>query len=106
MPIYEYSCDLCKALVERLESFRSPDPPPLCCNTSMKRCISGAQVHLLKGAGFYATEFGVQAHYLEPTNQARRAARECKERHLVPARPQKHSQQEIDGLQQYERDRR
>lgn len=93
MPIYEYGCDSCEALVERIESFESPDPPPECCGTSMHRLIS-TQLHILKGTGFYATEWGNQQHHLQPRDQAIRAARECKEKDLVPNKPRPYNDNE------------
>ena len=86
MPIHEYVCDSCGASAERLE-FRSDVEPPLkCCGVPMRRCVS-AQLHILKGTGFYATEWGLKQHHLKPRDQAIRAAREVKERDLHPALP-------------------
>jgi len=87
MPIYEYGCDSCESVIERLESFESSEPLPKCCGTAMRKLISASQLHQLKGTGFYATEWGNQQHHLKPRDQAIRAARECKERDLVPNKP-------------------
>jgi hypothetical protein len=42
---------------------------------------------ILKGLGFYATEYGRQARNLGQTDRAHRAARDCKERTLQVAKP-------------------
>lgn len=91
MPIYEYGCDICEALVERIESIKDAETPPECCNAPMRKLISASQLHRLKGTGFYATEWGNQQHHLQPRDQAIRAARECKERDLHPNRPRPHN---------------
>ena len=87
MPIYEYDCTQCGAEVERIESHT--EPPPLCCEHEMHKVVSMPGMPVLKGAGFYATEYGAQPQHLKPTDQARRAARECKEQKIVPARPER-----------------
>ena len=57
MPIYEYGCEKCGALKERIEwSFSKP---PLCdkCREKMERQISAPAAFVFKGAGFYDTEY-------------------------------------------------
>lgn len=85
MPIYEYDCIQCGAVVEKIE-FHT-EPFPICCNHIMRKIISRPGMPVLMGTGFYATEYGTQPQHLKPTDQARRAARECKEQQLTPARP-------------------
>lgn len=85
MPMYEYWCSICRGETERLERYER-DSPPECCGIAMRKLMS-TQLHVLKGTGFYATEWGLKAHHLEPGDQARRAAREVKERKLRQAVP-------------------
>ena len=100
MPIYEYGCESCESVIERLESFESSEALPECCGTAMRKLISAAQLHQLKGTGFYATEWGNQQHHLEPRDQAIRASRECKERHLAPNKPRPVRDSERKGLEE------
>ena len=57
MPLYEYSCEKCHTVVERIQKFS--DPPLLVC----EKC-GGALVKLMgkpalqfKGSGFYITDY-------------------------------------------------
>lgn len=85
MPIYEYDCAECGTVIEKIE-FHA-ESPPLCCKHEMCKIISRPGLPVLKGTGFYETEYGNQPQHLKSTDQAIRAARECKEHKLVPARP-------------------
>jgi len=87
MPIYEYECESCGASVERLELHR--DSLPECCGASMRRIVSMPSHPVLKGMGFYATEYGPQARHLSQKDRAHRAARDCRERTLQVAQPQR-----------------
>lgn len=61
MPLYEYGCEKCGKVVEKLQS--SPDAPapsqcPTCGATgSMTRLISNTSFQL-KGSGWYVTDYG------------------------------------------------
>jgi len=85
MPIYEYECESCGTSVEKLELRK--EQIPVCCNQSMRRVVSMPAHAVFKGSGFYATEYGSQPQHLDPTAQAFRAQRECKENGLVACNP-------------------
>lgn len=57
MPIYEYKCDGCGAIVEALQKF-SDEPLTTCshCQGSLKKLISQSSFHL-KGSGWYVTDY-------------------------------------------------
>ncbi len=61
MPLYEYGCEKCGQVVEKLQS--SPDAPapqecPKCgAKDSMSRLISNTSFQL-KGSGWYVTDYG------------------------------------------------
>ena len=101
MPIYEYECRSCGASVEQLKL--SNDTSPKCCGASMNRVVSLPSHAVLKGAGFYATEFGGQPHNLGTTDQARRAQRECKEACLTPCRPKPTTRKQAQHIEDLER---
>ena len=96
MPMYEYQCEGCGKLFEQLEGYYDMESPPICCGV-MRRLMS-TQLHVLKGTGFYATEWGLKAHHLKPRDQAIRAAREVKERKLRQATPPPHTTKERKEL--------
>ena len=54
MPLYEYKCEICETVTEKLQ--KTTDPPlvrcPMCNQDSLKKVIS-AGVFDLKGKGFY-----------------------------------------------------
>ncbi len=58
MPTYEYGCDGCG---HRFESFQgiTEDPVKVCpeCGGTVKRLISQGASFILKGRGFYATDY-------------------------------------------------
>jgi putative FmdB family regulatory protein len=57
MPIYEYKCDQCGALVEAIQKF-SDAPLTTCshCQGSLRKLISQSTFHL-KGSGWYVTDY-------------------------------------------------
>ncbi len=57
MPIYEYKCDGCGAILEALQKF-SDEPLTTCshCQGSLQKLISQSSFHL-KGAGWYVTDY-------------------------------------------------
>ncbi len=85
MPIYQFQCE-CGHAEQKLQAYEVDAPEH--CGSGMTRLISSPGRVILKGTGFYATEWGNGARHLEPADQARRAAREVKERNLVMATPQ------------------
>jgi putative FmdB family regulatory protein len=59
MPTYEYECDSCGILFERLQRF-SDEPIRECpeCGGKVRRLISSGGGLVFKGPGFYATDYG------------------------------------------------
>lgn len=57
MPIYEYKCDGCGAIVEALQKF-SDEPLTTCshCQGALQKLISHSSFHL-KGSGWYVTDY-------------------------------------------------
>ena len=101
MPIYEYECGSCGASVEKLEL--PSDPPTECCGAPMRRIMSMPAHVVLKGSGFYATEYGTQPHNLGATAQARRAQRECREAGLTPCKPKPTTRKQAQHIEDIER---
>lgn len=62
MPFYEYICDSCEHDFERFQKI-SDDPVKDCpeCGESVRKKIFAPPV-ILKGAGFYETEYGRSKH--------------------------------------------
>ncbi len=60
MPLYEYGCEKCGHVVEKLQSSPNSPPPGECakCGTegSMQRLISNTSFQL-KGSGWYVTDY-------------------------------------------------
>ena len=56
MPRYDYKCELCEAVEERVKSF-SDNSPEVCqwCGSSMIRQLSTPAIQF-KGSGFYSTD--------------------------------------------------
>lgn len=101
MPIYEYECRSCGASVEKLGLLS--DPPAECCGASMRKVMSLPSHAVLKGTGFYATEFGAQPHNLGTAAQAQRAQRECREACLTPCKPQQTTREQDRHFKDLER---
>jgi len=102
MPIYEYDCVECGAIIERIEFHN--ELLPRCCGLEMRKIISRPGLPVFKGAGFYETEYGNQPQHLKPKDQAIRSARECKEQKLVPAKPSRTTpkqRQHFSDLEKY-----
>lgn len=57
MPIYEYECQSCKKVFERLQSLSAPAPQQcdLCGQGPVRKLIS-LSGFMLKGTGFYTTD--------------------------------------------------
>ena len=57
MPLYEYGCRVCGAIVEELRK-SGDDKPPMCnCGNEMERKYSGSVSFTFKGHGFHATDY-------------------------------------------------
>lgn len=58
MPTYEYKCQSCGYVFEKLQSM-SDKPLKNCphCNGKVQRLISGGAGMIFKGADFYATDY-------------------------------------------------
>lgn len=57
MPLYEYSCQKCHTVVERIQKFS--DPPLLVCETCGGPLVRlmGKPALQFKGSGFYITDY-------------------------------------------------
>jgi putative FmdB family regulatory protein len=58
VPIYEYRCDDCEALVEVMQKM-SDDPLEVCevCGGHLRKVLHPVAIHF-KGSGFYTTDYG------------------------------------------------
>ena len=58
MPIYEYRCDDCEALIEVMQKM-SDDPLEVCeqCGGHLRKVLHPVAIHF-KGSGFYTTDYG------------------------------------------------
>ena len=57
MPLYEYSCDRCKKIIEIIQKFSDP-PIETCpdCNSKVEKIMS-LSAFALKGQGWYVTDY-------------------------------------------------
>jgi len=62
MPIHEYQCRKCEAVVERIEGVH--DGPMRKCPTCGGKVdqMMSAGAFILKGTGWYATDYGTKSH--------------------------------------------
>ena len=62
MPIHEYKCRKCEAVVERIEGMHDK-PMKKCpsCGGKVDQMISSS-AFVLKGTGWYATDYGTKSH--------------------------------------------
>jgi len=62
MPIHEYRCRKCEAVVERIEGMHDK-PMKKCpsCDGKVDQMISSS-AFVLKGTGWYATDYGTKSH--------------------------------------------
>jgi putative FmdB family regulatory protein len=62
MPIHEYKCRKCEAVVERIEGIHDK-PMKKChsCGGKVDQMISSS-AFVLKGTGWYATDYGTKSH--------------------------------------------
>lgn len=58
MPTYEYECVVCNYIFEEFQNI-SDKPLQKCpkCSGKLRRLISGGAGFILKGSGFYATDY-------------------------------------------------
>ena len=94
--IFDFRCTVCG---DEQEKFVRHGETPVHCGILMEKLVTFKGAFVLKGGGFYQTEYGTQEHNLGVTGQAQRAARECKERGLVPATPGKTDPREVEQYQ-------
>lgn len=59
MPIYEYKCDSCEHQFEEIQSFDAPSPDscPSCEKDGTIRRLISRGSFILKGGGWYVTDF-------------------------------------------------
>lgn len=59
MPIYEYKCDACEHRYEEIECMNAPIPDtcPSCKEASCVRRLISPSSFVLKGGGWYVTDF-------------------------------------------------
>lgn len=61
MPTYEYKCEKCGHIFEKLQKM-SDDPIKNCekekCDGEVKRVIYGGTTTIFKGSGFYVNDYG------------------------------------------------
>ena len=62
MPIHEYKCRKCEAVVERIEGVH--DKPMRKCHSCGGRVdqMISSSAFVLKGTGWYATDYGTKSH--------------------------------------------
>jgi putative FmdB family regulatory protein len=77
MPVYEYECGACGGRFEVLQKFSDPEITSctLCCATSIRKVLS-PMAFVLKGSGWYATDYPSQEKKKE--SQADKPAGEAK----------------------------
>lgn len=72
MPTYDYKCDSCNHTFEVMQSIK--DEPltkcPNCGKNKLKKLISGGTGFILKGSGFYSTDYkNKQSHTKKSTGK-------------------------------------
>jgi putative FmdB family regulatory protein len=58
MPIYEYQCDECAAVFEVFQKHTDPAPEQHSCGSRQIRRLLSNTSFVLKGTGWYATDYG------------------------------------------------
>lgn len=56
MPLYEFRCNECGAVFDRIQKMDAPEPECPECSGSTKKLISASNFEL-KGTGWYKTDF-------------------------------------------------
>lgn len=69
MPIYEYSCSNCKKYLNKLQKINEEEIKhcPFCKKMTLNKKISGGGF-ILKGSGWYVTDFKNKANTVEQKN--------------------------------------
>ncbi len=64
MPTYEYKCDKCGHLFEKMQSMtaKSLRKCPKCGKSSLRRLIGTGAGLIFKGSGFYATDYRSESY--------------------------------------------
>jgi len=64
MPTYEYKCDKCGHLFEKMQSMTSKSlrKCPKCGKSSLRRLIGTGAGLIFKGSGFYATDYRSESY--------------------------------------------
>ena len=59
MPIYEYQCEICGKVTEKIQNFSDPlmDKCPE-CDGKVQKLVSKSTRALYTGTGFYITDYG------------------------------------------------
>lgn len=70
MPIYEYECDGCHSVFEVRQKVSDPAPSEHSCGSKSVRRILSATSFVLKGTGWYATDYGNRSQKPEPGQSA------------------------------------
>lgn len=60
MPIYEFECDGCHQVFEVRQKFSDAPPTSHSCGSTQVRRILSATSFVLKGTGWYATDYGTR----------------------------------------------
>ncbi len=58
MPIYEYQCDGCEQVFEVFQKHTDPPPARHACGSAQVRRVLSNTSFVLKGTGWYATDYG------------------------------------------------
>lgn len=94
MRVFDFRCTVCDEVQEKFVGKVMPSH----CGVEMKKLITFNGALVFKGL-CYTTEYGKQEYNLEPTDQARRAAREIKEAGIIMAKPGPVNPREIEQYQ-------
>jgi putative FmdB family regulatory protein len=70
MPLYEYQCDSCGAVFERIRKFSDP-PVEVCptCGGSVKKLVSSPAFQF-KGSGWYVTDYAKKSSGPAPSGES------------------------------------
>jgi putative FmdB family regulatory protein len=74
MPIYEYECDGCHSVFEVRQKVSDPAPTEHSCGSTQVRRILSATSFVLKGTGWYATDYGNRSQKPESGSSAKAEA--------------------------------
>jgi putative FmdB family regulatory protein len=96
MPTYQYQCPHCGHEFERFQSITEP-PVDKCpkCSKKPRRLITGGAGFLLKGSGFYTTDYRSES-YKAAARKESQAATESKGEGKEDGKKQKESKPKAD----------